>query len=214
MKISEIYGLNRTQHELDFVDVDIDADTPLFLDPYFIAKNDFPFAYEARLSLKSFFECLLLELKNNRIREAKELFSHLGESNEVCLGFSKSKPQGKGMGPSDASQIFQSLRESRALKTGIMEDIEDFRIFVRNVDKDKMSDMTANLIKRQLIEYTQAQCKLWGIPLISCVPSGFYWDRMSKSWENNYTDMLISENKKILLVPKRIVSFSKEYTPQ
>ena len=41
MKISELFGLKQSQHELDFVDVDIDSDTPLFLDPYFIAKNDF-----------------------------------------------------------------------------------------------------------------------------------------------------------------------------
>ena len=102
MKISDLFGLKRSQHELDFVDVDIDSDTPLFLDPYFIAKNDFPFAYDARLSLRSFFACLLNALKKNRIDEAKELFSHLGESNEVCLGFSKAKPQGKGMGPSDS----------------------------------------------------------------------------------------------------------------
>ena len=75
--------------------------------------------------------------------DAEELFSHLGESNEICLGFSRTKPQGKGMGPSDASKIFRSLKDSPALRTGIMEDIEDFRIFVDNVDKDKMSDMTA-----------------------------------------------------------------------
>ncbi|MBR5960973.1 MAG: hypothetical protein IKZ98_08235 [Clostridia bacterium] len=214
MRISELFGLKKSQHELDFVDVDIDFDTPLFLDPYFIAKNDFPFADEARLSLRTFFESLLRALKKNRIAEAKELFSHLGESNEVCLGFSKARPQGKGMGPSDATLIFQSLKESRALKTGIMEDIEDFRIFVKNVDKDKMSDMTANIIKKQLIDYTQEQCKIWGIKLISSIPSGFYWDRGSCTWENQYTEMLIYDGRKILLVPKRIVSFSKEYTPQ
>lgn len=214
MKISELFGLNKTQHELDFVDVDIDSDTPLFLDPYFIAKNDFPLSYEAHLSLKSYFECLLRALKENRTADAAELFSHLGESNEICLGFSRTKPQGKGMGPSDASKIFRSLKDSPALQSGIMEDIEDFRIFVDNVDKDKMSDMTANIIKKHLIEYTQAQCKIWGIYLTPSVPSGFYWDRSTNTWENNYTEMLIADGRKILLVPKRIVSFSTEYTPK
>lgn len=214
MKISELFGLRKSQHELDFVDVDIDSDTPLFLDPYFIAKNDFPLAYEAHLSLRSYFECLLRALRENRMVDAEELFSHLGESNEICLGFSRTKPQGKGMGPTDASKIFGSLKDSPALRTGIMEDIEDFRIFVENVDKDKMSDMTANIIKKQLIDYTQAQCAIWGISLTTSVPSGFYWDRSSNAWENNYTEMLIVDRRKILLVPKRLVSFSTEYTPQ
>lgn len=214
MRISQLFNLQKTQHELDFVDIDIDADTPLFLDPYFIAKSDFPIAFEAHLSLRTYFECLLCALRENRITDAEELFNHLGETNEICLGFSQSKPQGKGMGPSDASRIFKSLRESRALQTGIMEDIEDFRIFVDNVDKDKMSDMTANIIKKQLIEYTQAQCALWGIPLTNDTPSGYYWDRNTSSWENTYTSMLVVDGRKILLVPKRIVSFSTEYTPQ
>lgn len=214
MRVSEIFDLKKSQHELDFVDVDIDSDTPLFLDPYFIAKNDFPIAYEAHLSLRSYFACLLGALKENRTSDAEELFRHLGESNEICLGFSRTKPQGKGMGPSDAAKIFQSLMESPALRTGIMEDIEDFRIFVDNVDKDKMSDMTANIIKKQLIEYTQAQCAIWGIELTSSVPSGFYWDRSSYAWENCYTEMLIADGRKILLVPKRLVSYSTEYTPK
>ena len=214
MKISELFGITKSQHELDFVDVDIDSDTPLFLDPYFIAKNDFPLAYEAHLSLRSYFECLLRTLRDNRMADAEELFSHLGESNEICLGFSRTKPKGKGMGPSDASKIFRSLKDSPALRTGIMEDIEDFRIFVDNVDKDKMSDMTANIIKKQLIRYTQAQCAVWGISLTANVPSGFYWDCSSNGWENNYTEMLIADGRKILLVPKRLVSFSTEYTPQ
>jgi len=214
MRISETFGLKRSQYELDFIDVDTNTDIPLFLDPYFIAKSDFPIASEAHLTLRSYFDCLLSALQNDRQADAEELFSHLGETNEVCLGFSKFAPQGKGMGPSDAVKIFKSLKESKALRTGIMEDIEDFRIFVDNVDKDKVSDMTANIIKKQLIQYTQEQCALWNIPLTAEVPSGFFWERRTNTWENLYTKMLIVNGQKILLVPKRIVSYSKEYTPQ
>ena len=197
---------------MDFVDVDYDKDTPLFLDPYFLSKMEFPFAEDAYRTLKNYFDYLLALLRANQIEEAKEIFSYLGESNEICLGMSRGRPSGKGMGPTDAHRIFNNLLQSKAYETGLMEDIEDFRIFVPNVDKDKVSDMTANIIKRHLIRYTQEQCKLWGIPLMSGVPTGYYWDDEKKLWNNQYSEMLIIDERKIILVPKRVVSYSKEYT--
>lgn len=212
MKISKRFDLGKTQFELDFVDIDSNADTPLFLDPYFISKCDFPFAIDAHNTLRSYFEFLLALLKGNYIKQAEEIFSYLGESNDICLGMSSGKPCGHGMGPEDTEKIFKELLRSRAIRSGVMEDIEDFRIFVPNVDKDKVSDMTANIIRRHLIEYTINQCELHGIPLINNVPSGMYWNSETRIWENKYTKRLVIDNKPILLVPKRIVSFADKYT--
>lgn len=213
MKISEHFNLNKTQFELDFIDIDTNKDTRLFLDPYFISKCEFPFASAAHDTLRSYFENLLALLRGNYLKEAEEVFSHLGETNDLCLGMSSGRPSGHGMGPEDTKKIFERLLESKALTTGVMEDIEDFRIFVPNVDKDKVSDMAANIIRKHLIEYTQNQCNLLGIPLQENVPSGMYWDSINLQWQNEYTQRLVINGVPILLVPKRVVSFSDKYTP-
>ncbi len=86
MKISKLFDIKKSQYELDFVDIDPEADMPLFLDPYYISKCEFPFEENAYESIRSYFEYLLALLKGKRIEQARELFSHLGESNDICMG--------------------------------------------------------------------------------------------------------------------------------
>jgi len=214
MRISEYFNLKKTQYELDFIDIELDSDIPLFIDPYYLGTCNFSWAYNANRTLENFFTLLLTFLKSNQIDKAKILFSHLQEPNETHLGLSKGKPSGRGVGPKDTIRIFENLLTSKAVKTGVVEEIEDFRIFVDGIDKDKMSDLTTNIIRKHLIDYTRNQCRLWNIPLQSGVPSGFFWDRNEQKWKNEYLDFLIADNQKIILVPKRIVSFSLDYTPQ
>ena len=40
MRISQCMGINKTQLELDFFDFEIEKDTLMFLDPYYIAKKE------------------------------------------------------------------------------------------------------------------------------------------------------------------------------
>ncbi|PHR26739.1 MAG: hypothetical protein COA36_11385 [Desulfotalea sp.] len=214
MKLSEKFNLRKTQYELDFVDIDLTKDTPLFIDPYFLAQRNDQWSIDANRSIRSFFQHIINLIRANSIDQGRELFVHLGEPNETCLGLSKGAPQGRGVGSGDASKIFNSLLQSTAVRTGIVEDIEDCRVLVAGVDKDKISDMATNVIRKHLMEYTQKQCELWEIPLQNNVPSGFFWDRHEREWKNNYSKMLIVDEKKILLTPKGIVSFVKDYTAQ
>ena len=213
MEISRKLNLGKEQPELDFVNIDVDTDTPLFLDPYFIGTGKDNWCMRASSTIKGYFQTLITLIKNNDPR-AWELFMNLGEPNETCSGLSRGNPQGRGIGSGDAAKLYNSLQKSKAVRTGLVEDLEDCRIFIKGIDRDKISDMTTAIIRKQLIEYTQHQAKLNGIPLSSSIPSGFYWNPETNRWEAEHTDMLVIDRKRKLLVPKGIVSFADEYIPQ
>jgi len=214
MNISRIFNLNKTQYELDFIDIDTQKDIPLFVDPKFLSIRKDKFSYDATKTIQSFFQKVIVLLKNKRIEEAKELFEHLGEPNSTCLGLSKGNPNGKGVGLKNTASIFENLLKSKAVDTGLIKDLEDNILFVDNFDKDRLSDMTTNIITLHLIEYTESQCNLLGIPMQDGVPSGYYWNSETEEWEINHRKMLVIDGKVILLVPKGIVSFCDDYTPQ
>jgi hypothetical protein len=211
-KISQIYNkIGKTQHELDFVDIDINKDFPVYLNPFVFSSRSDPFSIDASRTVRSFFQHNLSLINNGYIKEARSNFSYLNEPNETCLGMSIKKPKGKGIGEMNADDLFNSILNSKALKTGLVDHLEDTAIFIDGIGRDKVSDMTTNIIRLNLIKYTQNQCNLLGIPLTKDVPSGFFWDQTSKKWDQIFTDMLIVNEKLVLLVPKGVVSYVKEF---
>ena len=110
LKISEKLNLNKSQFELDFVDIDIDTDLPLFIDSNLIRKYDSEFNAKLSDTMDSFFTYLLSTLSNGMDEQAKYLCSHLSEINETHLGLSKGISQGKGVGPISAIKIFEGLK--------------------------------------------------------------------------------------------------------
>lgn len=212
MKISKKFSLGKSQFELDFVDIDINKDTPLFIDPYFLSIRKDKWSTDASRTLKSFFESFIYLIRNGKENDARSLFSFLHEPNETRLGLSKGRPRGNGMGDGDADKLFESIKTSKAVNSGLVEDLEDFKFFIPGIGKDKISDMSTNIIRRHLLDYTKQQCILWGIPLTKNINVGFWWDRKTKSWVTKHDESLVIDNKLVLLVPKGIVSYCKHIT--
>lgn len=200
------YGIAHTQSELDFVNIDLVNDTPLYIDPYALTTKDDDWSIECHQLVVSFFESVLLAIKDNDNPRGIRLLSHLGEPRETRLGVSEDGNEGRGIGPKQARDIFNALKNSKAAKSGLLEDLSDFALFIPLVGRDKISDMTTNIIRGPLIGYTQNQCKLHSVPMRR-VASGFYWNPESMEWEQDYVDLPVYQNQKILLVPKYIVRY-------
>lgn len=213
MKISQRFSLNKSQAELDFIDIDTTTDVALFLDPHFLGQRSDRWSMEATQTLQSFFQKVVDLIVAGKQKDAAKLFEFLHEPNATCLGVSTGNPEGRGVGRGDANKIFSNLLKSKAVQSGLLKDVEDNILFVDNFGKDKLSDMTTNIIRKHLIDYTQRQCDYHGIPLKSGIATGYYWSRNEEQWKTEYSEMLVIDSKPIILVPKGIVSFSEIYTP-
>ena len=208
MRISEKMGLKKSKLELDFFDYEFNKDNYAFLDPYYISKKEDDFLMECNEYIETFFNRFLFLLKTDEDK-AYDIFSHLGEVNEICLGMSEGSPSGNGIGKIDTKKIFKAIKESDAFQNESAKRIEDVRLFIEGIDKDKISDMVANIIKYPLIKYTQDQCKLLNVPLIA-IEAGYWWDK--DKWVRGHQEMLVLDDKPYLLYPKNLVTDAKRYS--
>lgn len=212
MRISEHMGLKRSQHELDFVDLDISTDTPLYLEPYFLKHAHDAWSKDASATIKNYWDRVNTCIRAGDTDGAKELMAFLGESNETCLGHSQGRPAGRGIGTGGVEDVVEAIVESRAAKKGLIQDLEDIRVLVPGIGPDKISDMVTAIIRAHLIQYTQEQCDLWNVALASGKLSGFYWDAEPGQWARARTDLLYLDDRPILLVPKAAISTARAFT--
>jgi hypothetical protein len=80
---SKAFGLDKSQAELDFVDIDLSTDTPLFLCPYAIQIRDDSWSEECGDAIRSYFNDLLSSLRAGKTSRAEYLLSNLHEPNET-----------------------------------------------------------------------------------------------------------------------------------
>ena len=68
MHISELFCIGEKGHSLyDFIDVDLDTDNRLFIDPALISLGTDAWSIEARECIDSFFDALFVGFKEDNI---------------------------------------------------------------------------------------------------------------------------------------------------
>lgn len=211
MRVSQRFNLGRTQPTLDFVDVDTARDARLFIDPRALKLLRSEWADECVSLVQDFFRTVLEAIREGRNDDARRLLVQLREPNETHLGLSQGLSHGRALGPESSVKVWEALRDSEAVASGLLEELEDAILMVDGVGWDIVSDITTNIIREPLIQYTQDMAGYFGIPLTEDVSSGPLWDPSTGQWNIEYTRLPTTQEGKLLLVPKIIVRAKMEY---
>ncbi|MGC4855643.1 hypothetical protein ACLQ24_20175 [Micromonospora sp. DT4] len=206
MRVSEYYELGRSQPELDFVDVDTETDSQVFMDPRAIRIQQSEFSEKCQMLLVSFFHELLMAITKDDSDRVYDLLGQLNEPNETHLGYSKGRSRGRGLGGLGAESVARMIRRSKAAKSGVLADLEDTALFIPGIKHDIVSDIATHILRGALIGYTQKAAEFYHIPLEPQY-SGAIWNPDKCEWEFDYVDLPRVEDDPLLLIPKSIVRF-------
>lgn len=212
MRVSQHYNLGVTQPSLEFVDVDVTGDTKVFLDPHAFSTMESDWARECVSLLQDFYSEVLAAVRAGDRERGMYLLGRLGESNEAHLGLSSAQARGSGVATGLAKDIYDALGMSTAVMSGILSEVQETVLFVEGIGHDRVSDMTINIVRRQLIKFTQDVCAHYDIEMVQQVDSGWMWDRQSQTWVTDHV-ALPMPNSKLLLVPLAMVRKSPTFDP-
>ncbi len=203
-RFSDHFRLGSNQAQLDFVDIPIETDIPLFIDPYALHISSQDWLRECGNTIVSYFELLIDSIRSRDTKLILQLLDNFHEPNETHLGLSSGRPAGRGWGLTQSKQLLAALENSAAVASGKLSDLGDYEMFIPGVGPDKISDLATNIIKNELLTYTQEQCFLFDIPIQS-VAVGRCWQPASASFISEYVDLPVCPSGAIILVPKTAV---------
>ena len=194
---------------MDFVDVDVRGDVPLFVNPGALRKNKSEWAERCTNLMRDFMEVVLARIRVDDLDGARDLLIYLSEPNETHLGYTRagSDSQGHAVGEEFAELIIDAIRNSPAGRTGRIVDLEDTVMMIDGIGSDLISDITTNIIRGPLIEYTNDMCETYGVDTSSfrLRQDQTVWDPVEHTWEQPEVALPVANGKPLILVPKWIV---------
>lgn len=208
-KFTEHFGINKEQKDIDFVNLDAEGDTRLFINPTLLRfSTDENLSAVGTKKVESFFlEVFKLYSTGNR-EKALTLFTSSGETNANHLGYSKGQSRGNGASKRALAKLFDTILKSGALAEDIMTKPMSLLIFAHDFGEDRMSDLVTSILKREFVDYTLKTAKLFGIEVEdSEISYGKCWNEEQGAWIS-FKEKWIkgADGKPVIFTPKQVVS--------
>lgn len=204
--LNKVLNLPIRQEDVDFVMPDVDVDRRLGVDPFLLYRSPSPDFQQAHDQILKYFNFILGNIREGNLTRAEYLLQ-CPEPNEIGLGYSKQGNRGNGVGPELAKEISNTFHNSPILLSRGLRHIEELQLICPGVGPDRISDISANILKLFLIEYTQKQCRSWNIPVSRDIPINHYYDYNMSDWHDGYFNLPINPltGSALLFVPRRIL---------
>lgn len=205
-RLNDFYELPFLQEEVDFAIPFLDEDIPLYVDPFLLWKINSQQDNSLHTTIVNLFNQLGHYYLNGKEEESRNILIELSECNEVGLGNSKTK-NGKKIGKKTADEILNLFRVIPQVNKLGFQHFEEIQLFVDNISKDRISDISCSLIKSFLIDFTIDQCQKLNIPIEKCnIPIYDYKTFQYKS-EETYLPINPVDKQPIILTPKRWLKY-------
>lgn len=219
-RFTEHFGLTQTSQD-DWFDPTLNADTPLYVDPFLVFEDGDPSWADAHQDMVEFFA-----LAAEYLRRAQGNHSSIHwnkatrmllfpEPKEFALGLAMGHPEGSGTGPELAQLMAEALDLINTVDVQGVDHAEIFSLFCPGLGIDRISDIFCNVTKHRFIRYTQEVAKRHDLELTAVRVPHARWSRRDGRWIDEQAMLPASPIFRggVLLSPKRFLKDIPRVTP-
>ena len=202
-RLTDYFDIPVSQEECDFAIPFLDEDIPFCFDPFLLWCSPSMQGTSLHAMLINSFNYLGFLVNKGKESTATEILIKASECDEVGLGFSDTR-HGHRIGPKAASEILSLFSLIPQIKKKGFTHFEEIQLYVDQISKDRISDITCTYLKSWLIDYTIDQCQKLGIPTFDITLDDIY-DEKKNVFKKEVVKLPCNPQDKrpVLLVPKR-----------
>lgn len=201
----------------DFVDINLDEDTRLFVNPYLFNKGTDMYVKKAKVIYDDFCWSLQDMCRNGNVVGIEETLSYLHEFQYTRLWYATPQNTWKWNGKERTEHLVNEITNTwleYIVTRGVH--FADFFWIIDNVSSDCLSDAISNIVASVLIDFTQSKVlEAWLTPKEMKQEKIAYWNLEKSSWDYKTVLLPIDEyGKAFLFTPKSMVSSSYHLSPE
>lgn len=199
----------RIASPVPFVDVHVERDNPLYLDPSAIRNSSGKYARRADGLLVSYFT-EVLRLRASRLvadhRAGLALLQDLHEPNQTRLGVTKNGVGGKAIGPGIADELWDELGRNPAARHAALTRLEHLPIYLDRVGPDLISDLATRVVFEVLADFTAEMMRIYpALASVTTTAETRVYDPVARRWVGRQFQLPYVDSHQLLLIPKEWV---------